>query len=204
MSECFPKPCNIFGGDISLKLDLSNYLTKADLKGARGVNMSNLAAKSDLASLKAEVDKIDVNKLKNVPVDLSKVSNVLNNDVVKKTVYEKLVAKVNATYTSGFVLKTKYDRYNQVSKRNSMTLTKKYLILVELLKNAKISEIEGKIPSISGLAITAVLTAFENKIPNVSYLVKKADYDAKYQTLKVNISFCLIITNLRVIYLMQR
>ena len=61
----------------------TNYATKTDLKNATGVDMSQLASKSDLASLKAEVDKIDVDKLKTVPVDLSKLSNVANN-VVKK------------------------------------------------------------------------------------------------------------------------
>ena len=62
-----------------------------------------------MAIIKAEVDKIDVDKLKTVPVNLSKLSNVVNKDVVKKTVYNKLVAKVNAIDTSGFVSKTKYD-----------------------------------------------------------------------------------------------
>ena len=62
-----------------------------------------------MAIIKAEVNKIDVDKLKTVPVNLSKLSNVVNKDVVKKTVYNKLVAKVNAIDTSGFVSKTKYD-----------------------------------------------------------------------------------------------
>ena len=60
MSECFPKPWKPLAGDINVKLDLPNYSTKADLKGATGVDSSNLAAKSDLASLKAKVDKINV------------------------------------------------------------------------------------------------------------------------------------------------
>ena len=68
---------------LTLKLIYLIIATKADLKNARGVDTSQLAWKSDLASLKAEVDKIDVEKLKTVPVDLSKLSNVLNNDVKK-------------------------------------------------------------------------------------------------------------------------
>ena len=60
MIEYFPKSCEPFGGDISAKLDLSNYSTKADLKGPRGADTSNLATTSDLASLKAEVDEIDI------------------------------------------------------------------------------------------------------------------------------------------------
>ena len=73
-----------------------------------------LAAKSYLASLKAKVDKIDIDKLKNVSLDLSKLSNVVNDDVVKKTVYDKSVAKVNDTDTSAFVLKTNMMQLNQI------------------------------------------------------------------------------------------
>ena len=82
---------------------MSKYATKADLKNATVFNTSRLAAKSDLASLKAEIDKIYVGKLKTVPAALSKLSDVVNYDVVKKTVGDKLVAKVNNTDTSGFV-----------------------------------------------------------------------------------------------------
>ena len=69
---------------MKVELDFSNYVTKADLKRVTAVDTSNLAAKSDLASLKVEIDEIDTRKLKNVPADLSKLSNVVNNDVVKK------------------------------------------------------------------------------------------------------------------------
>ena len=71
--------------------------------------MSNLALKSNLPRLKAGIDKIDVDKLKTVPTDLSKLSNLVNNEVVKKTVYDELVAKVNNVDTSEFVLQIKYD-----------------------------------------------------------------------------------------------
>ena len=70
---------------------------------------SSFALKLNLASLKTEVDKLYIDKLVPVPVDLSKLSDVVKNDVVKKTVYDKLVAKVNSIDTSAFVLKTKYD-----------------------------------------------------------------------------------------------
>ena len=63
---------------------MPNYATKADSKGGTGVDTSNLAAKIDLASLEVEVDKIDIDKLKTVTVDLSKLSIVVNNDAVKK------------------------------------------------------------------------------------------------------------------------
>ena len=107
------------------------YLTTQQnyhFKNATDDNTSNLVAKSDLASLKAETDQIDVSKLKTVCVDLSKFSNVVNNEVVKKSVYDKLVTKVNNIDTSGFVLKTKYDT-------DKSELEIKFLILVGLLIN---------------------------------------------------------------------
>ena len=109
MSQFFPKPYELFEGDINVKVYLSNYATKTDLNKATGIDTSNLALKSNLAKLKAEIDKIDVGKLKTVPVDLSKLNNVVNNKVVKKLCNDKLVAKVNNFDTSGFILKTKYD-----------------------------------------------------------------------------------------------
>ena len=84
ISQNFPKPYRTSRRDINVKVGLSNYATKVDLKNATGVDTFQLASKSDSASLKAEVDKIDVDKLKPVPADLSKLSNVVNNEVVKK------------------------------------------------------------------------------------------------------------------------
>ena len=84
MTQYFPKPYKPFKGCINVKVDLSSFATKADLKGATRNDTSKLAAKSDLAHLKADIDQIDVEKLKIVPVDLSKINNVVNNDVVKK------------------------------------------------------------------------------------------------------------------------
>ena len=70
---------------------MSNYATNLRLKNDTGIDTSKLAAKSDLASLKTEVDRIDIDKLKTVPIDLSKLSNLVKNEVDKKTVYDKLV-----------------------------------------------------------------------------------------------------------------
>ena len=84
MSQYFPKPYEPFGGDINVKVDLSNYATKADIKNISHVDTSSFALKSNLASLKTEVDKLDINKLVPVPVDLSKLSDVVKNDVAKK------------------------------------------------------------------------------------------------------------------------
>ena len=109
MSEYFPRLYERFHEDISVKLDLSSFATKADLKRATMFDTSDLAAKTDLACLKADVDKVDVEKLKTVPTDLSKLSNVVDNDVAMKPAYDKLVKKVNAIDASGCVLKTQYD-----------------------------------------------------------------------------------------------
>ena len=79
------------------------------MKNIAHVYTSNFALKINLASLKTEVDKLDIGKLVPVLVDLNKLSNVVKNEVVKKTVYDKLSAKVNKIDTSGFILKTKYD-----------------------------------------------------------------------------------------------
>ena len=114
MSRYFPKPYKSFGRDINIKVDLSNYATKADLKNVSHVDVSSFALKSNLASLKSEVDKIDAAKLKTVPVDLAKLSNVVKNNVVKKTKYNKLVTNVDNTFTkidtTNFVKKTKYEK----------------------------------------------------------------------------------------------
>ena len=84
MSKYYPKPYKQFGRGIKVKLDLSNYAIKADIKNISHVDTSSFALKSNLASLKTEVDKLDIDKLVPVPVDLSKLSDVVKSDVVKK------------------------------------------------------------------------------------------------------------------------
>ena len=85
-----------------MKVDLSNYATKTDLRNITHVHTSSFALKTNLANLKAEVDKLDIDKLVPIPVDLSKLSDLLKNEFVKKTVYDKLVAKVNNIDTREF------------------------------------------------------------------------------------------------------
>ena len=85
MSQYFPKPYEPFGGNINARVDLSNYETKGDIKNITHVDTSNFALKTNLANSKNEVDQLDVDKLKPVPTDLSKLSDVVKNDVVKKT-----------------------------------------------------------------------------------------------------------------------
>ena len=177
MQTYFPKPFNLnFGDSIKVKIDLNNYATKTDIKNISDADTSSFAPKANLANLKAEVDKLDVDKLVPIPVDLSKLSDVVKNDVVKKTVYNKLIAKVDNIDTSDFVLKTKYNTdKTELEKEipDTSGLDKKANY------NTKITELENKIPDISNLATKTALTAIENKIHSVSNLVKKTDYYTK-------------------------
>ena len=102
MSQYFQKPYEPFGGDISVKVDLSNYATKVDIKNISHVDTSSFALKINLVNLKTEVDKLDIDKLVPISVDLTQLSEVVKNDVVKKDVYDKLITKVNN-------IDTKYD-----------------------------------------------------------------------------------------------
>ena len=139
---------------------MSNYPTKADIKNILHIDTSSFALKSNLATLKTEVDKLDIDKLAPVPVDLSKLSNVVKNEVVKKTEYNAKTKNIE-------------DKIPDITKLATKTIL-----------NAKINEIKTEIPSISYLATTSALTAVENEIPNVSNLIKKTDYDTKVNELK--------------------
>ena len=100
------------------------------------------------------------------------MSDVVKNDVVKKTVYNKLVAKVDNVDTSDFVLKTIY-------RTDKKELENKILDVSNLVKKTKVTELENKIPDINNLATKTALTTVENKIPSVNNLVKKTDYNTK-------------------------
>ena len=192
MSQYFPKPYEAFGGDIDVKVDLSNYATETDLKNVLHVDVSSFALESNLANLKTGVDKLDIDKLTPVPNDLAKLSNVVKYDVVKNTEYDKLVAKINNIDTTGFILKTTYDTDKSDLENKIRDVDKKILDTSKLTKKtdlkAKITEIEGKIPSITGLATNSALTAVENKIPDVNSLVKKTDYDTKICKIEKKVS----------------
>ena len=166
MTQYFPKPFRNFGGNINVKVDLSNYATKTDLKNVTHVDTSSFALKTNLANLKTEVDKLDIDKLAPVPIDLSKLSDVVQNDVVKKAIYDQLAAKVNNIDTNDFVLKTKYQA-------DKAELEKKLPDVTDFVKKTKLTELENKIPGVSSLATKTALTAVENKILSVSTLVKK-------------------------------
>ena len=196
MSQYFPRPYEPFGGDINVTFDLPNYATKGDIKNITHVDTSSFALKINLANVKTEVDKLNVDKLSTIPVDLSKLSNVVKNDVVKKTVYDKLVAKVDNIDTSGLVKKTDYNtKINEIEDKTPDTsgLVKKTDC------NTKIIEIEGKIPDISGLAIKTAFTTVENKIPCITGLVKKkTDSILRLLILEIN-SIIIIMINMLLI-----
>ena len=127
---------------------------KTDLKSVTYVDTSIFALKKD------------IDKLAPVPADLSKLSNVVKNDVVKKTVLNKLAAKVNDIDTSDFTLKTKYQT-------DKAELEKKIPDMTDFVKKTKLTELEDKIPDVSSLARKTALTMVENKIPSVNNLIKK-------------------------------
>ena len=186
MSQYFPKP---FGRKIDVNVDLSNYATKTDLKNISHIDTSNFALKINLASLKTEVDKLDIDKLAPVSVDLSKLSDIVKKDVVKKAVYDKLAAKANNIDTSALILKTKYQT-------DKTELEKKIPDVTDFVKKPKLTEIENKIPSVSSLVTKTTLTAVENKIPNISNLVKKQIIAKKLLSLKRNLLIIIMTSTL--------
>ena len=143
MSEYFPKAFRSFGTNVNVNVDLSNYATKTDLKNVTHVDTSSFVLKTNLSNLKTEVDKLHIDKLAPLPVDLSKLSDVVKNDVVEKTAYHKLVAKINNIDTNNFVLKTKYKTDKTELEKN--------------IKNVKLTELENKIPDTSSLATKTLL-----------------------------------------------
>ena len=112
---------------------IKKTLKKTNMKKTH-VDVSSFALKSNLATLKTEVDKLHIDKLTPVSNDLAKLSNVVQDDVVKNFVYDKLVAKVNNVNTTGFFKKTKYEKDGSDVKIKSISWIKKYLMLVACLK----------------------------------------------------------------------
>ena len=165
MSQYFPKPYEPFGGNINVTVDLSNYATQDDVKNITHVDTSSFALKTNLPNLKSEVYK-----LKPIPTDLTKLSDIVKNDVVKKTNYNKLVTKVDNIDTSGLVKKTDYstkitEMEDKIS--DSSSFVKKTDC------NIKTTEIEDKLPDTTNLATKTALTTVENKIPDTTNLATK-------------------------------
>ena len=212
MSQYFP-PYNNSIENIKVKLDLSNYATKKYIKDITHVDTSSYTLKINLANLKTEVDKIDTDKLKTVPDDLAKLSNVVKNDVVKKADYNTLKNKVDAIDTSVFVTRTKFvtdtnalnDKIDKIEKKipdirglatkssvtrliteqedYTDTVKKKIPNISGLASKTELTTVENKIPDVSGLATASALTAVENKIPDITSLVTKTDFHAKLKNI---------------------
>ena len=143
-SQYFP-PYRGHIADVKVRLGLTNYATKTDLKNVTHVDVSSFASKTNLTSLKAKVHKLDIDKLVSVLNDLAKLSNFVKNNVVKKTEYNKLVTKVDDTDITNFVKKNKYEKdgsyfEDKISKRDkkipdvSGLVKKKQILMLKLMK----------------------------------------------------------------------
>ena len=200
-------PYNNSSNNIKVELDLSNYATKDDVKNITHVDVSSHGTKTNLTALKTEVDKIYTDKLKTALADLAKLSNVVKNDVVKKTDYNTLKNKVNAIDTLKFASRTKFttdtnaldDKIDKVEKKipdisglatkSSVTrliteqedytdkVKNKIPDISGLASKTELTAVENKIPDNSGLATTSALTVVENKIYDITSLITKTDFD---------------------------
>ena len=173
---------------------MTNYATKTDLLNITHVDVSSYASKTNLAALKSQVDKIDVDKLKTTPTDLAKLSNVVKNDVVKKTDYKTKVTSIENQIAG--ITKNTIDNLADVTKlktvdTNSFVLKTKLASDFTTLEN-KIDTIDKKIPDISGLATKTSLTSylqtatFNSKDTEVENKIKAADIIAKSANTKAN------------------
>ena len=113
MSAYYP-PYRSSSSNVKVELDLTNYVTKTDLKNITHADVSSFASKTNLAALKTEVDEIDVDKLKTTPTDLAKLTNVVKNDVVKKTDYYAKVTSIEGQIAG--VIKNTTDNLNDITK----------------------------------------------------------------------------------------
>ena len=167
---------------------------KDDVKSITHVDVSSFASKTNLAALKTEVDKIDADKLKTVPVDLAKLSNVVNNDKVKKTDYNTKVTSIESQIAG--VNKNTLDNLGDVIKlkavdTNNFVLKTKLASDVTTLEN-KIDTVDKKIPDISGLATKTSLTSylqtatFNSKVTELENKIKATDIIAKSANTKAN------------------
>ena len=177
-----PYRSSISSNNIKVELDLANYTTKTDLKNVTHVDVSSFASKTNLSALKTEVDKIDVDELKTVPDDLAKLSNVVNNEVVKKIAYNTLKNKVDAIDTSKFVSRTKFTTDTNSLDDKIDKVEKKIPDISVLASKTELTAVKNKNPGVSGLATTSALTIVENKIPDITNLKTKTDFDTKLKS----------------------
>ena len=166
MSQCFPETHKTFNGDIKVQVDLSNYATKADIKNISHIDIPSFALKTNLANLKTEVDKLDIDKLKPLPDDVSKLSNVVTNEVVKKTEFNDKITEIENKIS---------DTSNLTEKTPLATVENKIPNISNLATKTQLTTVENKIPDISNLTTKTALTTAENKIPNINGLATKME-----------------------------
>ena len=193
MSTYYP-PYKSSSNNIKVELDLANYATKDDVKNITHVDVSNFASKTNLAVLKTEVDKIDIDKLKTAPTDLAKLTNAVENDLVRKTVYNAKVTSIE-TQIAGLTKNT-VDNLSDITKLkvidiNSFVLKTKLASDVTTLEN-KIDTVDKKIPDVSGLATKTSLNAylqtstFNSKVTEVENKIKANDTLARNAGTRLN------------------
>ena len=154
-------PYKSSSNNVKVELDLTNYATKKDLKNINHVDVSSVASKTNLAALKAEVDKIDTDKLKTAPTDLAKLTNAIENDVVKKTDHNTKVTSIEAQIAG--LTKNTVDNLADIMKlkaidTNSFVTRIKFSADTNTLDN-QIDGVEKK-PDISGLATKTSLNSY--------------------------------------------
>ena len=191
MSTYYP-PYKSSSQNIKVELDLANYATKDDVKNITHVDVSSFGSKTNLAALKTEVDKIDADKLKTVPADLAKLSNVINNDVVKKTDYNTKVTSMESQIAG--VTKNALDNLGDITKLKAVD-TSNFVLKTKLASDVtplenKIDTVNKKIPDISGLAtktsLTSFLQTFNSKVTEAENKIKAIDIIAKSANTKAN------------------
>ena len=175
MSEYFPE-LKSSGGRVKVQLDLSNYATKVDLKNATSVDSTKFLKKVDLADLKSDVHKLDIDKFKNIPTNLNNLKGKVDKlDVDKLVPFPVHLSKLSDVVKNDIVKK---DLYNAEIKNIEDEIPDITNLAANTTLNAKKNEVTNERPNITNLATTTALTAVENKIPNASNLVtKKTDYN---------------------------
>ena len=187
-------PYRSSSNNIKVELDLANYGTKDDVKNITHADVSSFASKTNVATLKTEVDKIDTDILKTTPADLAKLTNAIENDVVKKTDYNAKVTSIEAQITG--LTKNTTDNLNDITKLkaidpNSFVTRTKFSADTNTLDD-KTDGVEEKQPDISGLATKTSLndylkiSAFNSKVTEVESKIKDTDIIAKSANTKAN------------------
>ena len=187
-------PYKSSSNNVKVELDLTNYPTKTDLKNITHVDVSSFASKTNLAALKTEVDKIDPYKLKTTPVDLAKLTNAVEHNVVKKTDYNTKITSIEPQIAK--LTKNTVDNLADITKlkaidTNSFVTRTKFSADTNALDD-NIDGVEKKIPVISGLATKTTLNSylqtstFNSKVTEVENKIKDADIIAKCAVTKAN------------------